>query len=431
MVVGFFLYSLRLYENDMSYPSINERIWRIAATLTPARFLPQPAATAEARALPQAATARYGFIDLLRGFALVMMIETHVVNSYLPVVLRKGSPFFFWLSFINGLVAPGFLFAAGFSLILQSNSQWENWLRFRLPFWKQMRRLGFILLVAYYSHLQGFRLSRYLSNWGDRVMWTRTLQVDVLQCIVVSLLTVHLLILVLRKKKLLTWGVCFLTGCVMLVTPWVWSLDFRGRLPLSFALLLNPHGISLFPVFPWICFVLAGCCAAFFFLKSVETQRISQFMQVIACLGIIMVAGGLLLRNIPSSLPGYSNFFTTSPLYVMIRIGCILLISALLYGFETNFQWIPRPIQLAGQESLLVYGVHLWVIFAFLRGKRVGPVLGLQSGYFGCFLLSAAITIVMLLLAKYWHALKKSHPSFTRFAQAVTVLIMLTVFLTN
>src|SRR5512146_2699884 len=151
----------------MSSLSINERIWRVAATLTPARLFPQPAAKVEARAVAHAGPTRYGFIDLLRCFALIMMIETHVVNSYLPVILRIGSPFFFWLSFVNGLVAPGFLFAAGFSLILQSNSHWEDWLRFRLPFWKQMRRLGFILLVAYYSHLQGFRLSRYLSNWGD------------------------------------------------------------------------------------------------------------------------------------------------------------------------------------------------------------------------------------------------------------------------
>jgi len=68
---------------------------------------------------------RYAFVDLLRGFALVMMIETHVCNAYLPFALKKGSEFFFWLSFVNGLVAPAFLFASGFSIVLQSNSQWE------------------------------------------------------------------------------------------------------------------------------------------------------------------------------------------------------------------------------------------------------------------------------------------------------------------
>jgi len=425
-----FLYPLGLCETKMSSPNINERIWKIATTLTPARLLARPAEKeAVVRASSQATAARYGFIDLLRGFALVMMIETHIVNAYLPVALRKGSSFFFWLSFVNGLVAPGFLFAAGFSLVLQANSQWENWVRFRLPFWRQMRRLGFICLVAYYSHLQGFKLSRYLTNWGDGPMWNRTLQIDVLQCIVISLLVVHLLISLLRNKKWLPWGAGILAGCVALATPIIWSYDFRGHVPLSIALALNPHGISLFPVFPWICFVLAGSCAACIFLRRAEAGKIAQFMQGITCLGVLMIAAGLLLRNAPFTLPGYVNFYTTSPLYLIIRVGCILVICSLLYGLEINAHWVPKPIQLAGQESLLVYGVHLWVIFALLRGKHLGVVLGLQAGYLGCFLLSAAIAVLMLLLAKCWHALKRNHPAFTKFAQRVTVLIMMAVFL--
>jgi fucose 4-O-acetylase-like acetyltransferase len=152
-------------------------------------------------------------------------------------------------------------------------------------------------------------------------------------------------------------------------------------------------------------------------------------MRSIAILGVVMIAAGIMLRNAPYTLPGHENFYTTSPLYIMIRIGCILLISVLLYIMETGIQWVPRPIQLAGQESLLVYGVHIWLIFAFLRGKRVGQILGLETGYLGCFLLSAAITLLMLFLAKYWHALKKSYPAYAKFGQAITVLIMIAVFL--
>jgi uncharacterized membrane protein len=375
------------------------------------------------------ASKRYGFVDLLRGFAIVVMIETHVVNAYLPMALKKGHPFFFWLSFVNGLVAPTFLFAAGFSLMLQGNYQWENWIRLRLPFWKQMRRLGFICLVAYFTHLQGFSLSRYLSHWNDRQMWVRTLQVDVLQCIVVSLLVVHLLILVLRKRQLLPWALGLLAVCVAISTPWMWSHDFTGSLPLSVALFLNPQEVSLFPIFPWICFVLAGSFAAWFFLRSLEAKKIHVFMVIIACLGILMIAAGLLLRNAPYTLPGYANFYTTSPLYTMIRLGCVLLFTTVLYRLETNGRWIPRPIELAGQESLLVYGVHLWFIFAFLRGRHLRHFFGLQMGYLGCLLLSAAIIILMLVLARYWHALKKNYPTFTKRAQVAIVLIMMAVFL--
>jgi uncharacterized membrane protein len=374
---------------------------------------------------------RYGFIDLLRGFALVVMIETHVVNAYLPLALKKGSTFFFWLTFINGLVAPAFLFATGFSLVLQGDRQWENWLQFRRPFWRHMRRIGFILLVAYYTHLESFSLNRYLENWNDYTLWAKSLRVDVLQCIVASLLVVHVLILILRSKKLLPWGAALLATAAAVVTPWMWAQDFRGMLPLWIALFLNPHGVSLFPVFPWICFVLAGSCAAAFFLMSVRSRKAPVYMRITALAGGLMIAAGLLLRNVPYTLPGHVSFYITSPLYVMIRIGCILLICAFLYRLETGGRWIPRSVQLAGQESLLVYGVHLFIIFGLLRGTVLGPILGREYGYAVCFLISVLIILFMLYLAGQWHALKRKFPDRVRLAQAVIVITMIVIFALN
>lgn len=383
---------------------------------------------AESAPLPPATPPRYGFIDLLRGFALVVMVETHVMNAYLPLELKKGSEFFFWLAFMNGLVAPTFLFATGFSLVLQGDRQWENWLHFRPPFWKQMRRLGFITLVAYYSHLQGFRWSRYLENWNDYTIWARTLKADILQCIVVSLLVVIALMFFVRRRSLLPWAALVLAVAVALFTPWAWAQDFRDRLPLSVALLLNPHQVSLFPIFPWLVFVLAGSSACCFFLTSVRKLQAATFMRTIALGGMLLIACGLLLRHAPYTLPGHVNFYTTSPLYMMIRIGCVLILCFLLHKWEAIGKWIPSLVRLAGQESLLVYGVHLWLIFGFLRGKVFGPKLGMQMGYAGCFALSIVLITAMLYLAKYYHILKMRHPKHVRQAQAVIVISMMGVF---
>jgi uncharacterized membrane protein len=369
---------------------------------------------------------RYGFIDLLRGFAIVMMVETHVVNAYLPITLKKGSEWFFWLAFLNGLVAPSFLFATGFSLILQSSHQWENWIHLRPPFWRQLRRIGFIAIVAYYTHLQGFGLQWYLKNRDNAKTWDRTFQVDILQCIVISLLLVMALILILRNKKLLPWILGILAVGIALTTPWIWAHSFRDLLPLPIALFLNPQGVSLFPIFPWMFFVLIGACASHLFLKCADWKKIPQYMKMTACLGILLIVTGLLLRYAPYTLPGLSNFYTTSPLYLMIRLGSVLLICTLLYKFESK--WM-RPFQLAGQESLLVYGVHLWIIYALLRGRYLGPILGKQFGFLGCFLISASIILLMLYLARHWHTLKKNYPHQTRWGQGVVVAAMIIGFL--
>ncbi len=369
---------------------------------------------------------RYGFVDLLRGFALVVMIETHVVNAYLPSDVRLR-PFFFWLTFVNGLVAPAFLFASGFSIMLQGKRQWDNWLHFRRPFWLQMRRLGFITLVAYYSHLDYFKLSKYLHP-DEPDVFRRTLQVDILQCIVASLLIVHILVLILRKPNRLAWGALSLAVAVALLTPLVWAKDFTGKLPLALALFLNPHGISLFPLFPWITFILAGTIVAIFFLDSIERGMDVRFMRRLLLAGVGLFVAGLAARMSPFTLPGRSHFYTTSPLYVLVRLGCVLVICAGLYGLEKFRKWRPAPIMVAGQESLLVYGVHLWVIFAFLRGKHIGPLLGLEAGYAGCFVLSFVIIAALLLLARFYHTLKTGHPIGTRRGRVVTVLAMIVVF---
>lgn len=382
-----------------------------------------------ATAAPAPKPGRYACIDWLRGFALVVMIETHIVNAYLPVASKHTSTFF-WLTFFNGLVAPTFLFAAGFSLILQANRYWDSWLSLKAPFWVQMRRLGFITLVAYFSHMDDYKLSRYLSA-ESQDFWKSTLQVDVLQCIVASILIVMALILVFRDRSRVLWGAALLGIGVAFATPWVWSVNFLGRLPVFLALFLNPHGISLFPLFPWICFVLAGSCASLLFLRSLEEKTQDHFMRLVSLTGVLMIAAGFWGRYAPFTLPGLRSFYTTSPLYVLVRLGCVLIFFALLHKMEKIGRRIPAPIQLAGQESLLVYGVHLWIIFGFLRGKHLGPVLGLELGYAGCFALSAALAAFMLVLAGLWHGLKRAFPRFTRWTQGATILVMIIIFLSR
>jgi uncharacterized membrane protein len=373
------------------------------------------------------ASVRYGFVDLLRGLALVVMVETHVVNAYLPDSLR-GSSFFYWLAFLNGLVAPSFLFASGFSLVLQGRRHWDDWLRFRAPFWKHMRRLGFILMVGYLLHLQHFRLSKYLAS-DDPDVWKRTLQVDILQCIVMSLIVVHILVLVVRTRRRLAYGAALLGLCFTLMTPWIWAQDFTGRMPLALSLYLNPGGVSLFPIFPWAAFLLAGSCTGYLFLSSVKRDRVPKFMRRAAMAGVAMIGAGLLGRLVPFSLPGYQNFYLTSPLYFAIRLGCVLILLSALWEIERRGMRLPGGVLVAGQESLLAYGIHLVVIFGVLRNRYVGRIVGLEAGYAGCFFLSILVILLMLEASRRWHIFKRQRPRLVFRAQAAAIITLALIFL--
>lgn len=370
---------------------------------------------------------RYGFVDLLRGLALIVMVETHVVNAYLPPAARK-SEFFFWLSFVNGLVAPSFLFASGFSLVLQARRQWDAWLRLGPMFWKQMRRLGFILLVAYYLHIPHFGLSKFLSN-QDLTFWKAAFQVDVLQCIVVSLLVADLLILLLRRPSIFAWGAILVGAGAALATPWIWGQNFIGRLPLPLALFLQPHGVSLFPIFPWISFVMAGSSAAHFFLDAVARRADPRYMLRALLISLAAIVVAVYARDLPLFAAWKAGFYKTSPLYVVIRLGCVLILCAGLYFMEKGFGWAPKFIQLAGQESLFVYCAHLLLIFSFLRQPPVANVMGREAGYGVCFLLSLTLILLTLLSARIWHGWKRNHPRMARLTIIAAVAVSAVLFL--
>jgi uncharacterized membrane protein len=370
---------------------------------------------------------RYAFVDLLRGIALIVMVETHVINAYLPMADRKN-PFFFWLSFVNGLVAPSFLFASGFSLVIQAQRRWQDWINLRAPFWKQMRRLGFILLVAYYMHLPHFGLSKFLTQ-HDLPFWKAAFQVDVLQCIVISLVFANLLMIATRKPGRFLWAAALMATFAALVTPWMWAQNFVGRVPLFLAMFLNQNGQSLFPIFPWISFVLSGCCAGHLFLSAASLREDSKYMMRAFLIAVAGIGVALFLRSIPALNFWNVNFYTTSPLYVAIRIGCVLMICAGLYFLEKKLGWVPQAVRLAGQESLLVYCFHLVLIFSVLRRSQVTPYLSRQLGYAGCFALSAVLIVLMILSAHGWHAWKKNHPRSARLTLAAMVGVNIIAFL--
>ena len=52
---------------------------------------------------------RLNFVDLMRGLAMIVMVEVHVVNSMMDPVFRNEA-WFNYINFLNGMVAPVFIF---------------------------------------------------------------------------------------------------------------------------------------------------------------------------------------------------------------------------------------------------------------------------------------------------------------------------------
>src|SRR4051812_46859686 len=83
--------------------------------------------------------------DWLRGVAVLVMIQCHTLVLLQPERLKDAA--FLPLNFLDGLVAPAFIFAAGFSLALvQVRGAFAGSRLRRVR--KTLRRIGEVLAVA-------------------------------------------------------------------------------------------------------------------------------------------------------------------------------------------------------------------------------------------------------------------------------------------
>jgi uncharacterized membrane protein len=371
---------------------------------------------------------RFLFIDILRGLAVFVMIEVHVVNALLLPELRTGD-FFRVLNFVNGLVAPSFIFIAGFAFAISARRKWNDYTIPSRPLSVQLRRLTIIVLIGYLLHLPVFSFRKLLYHSTPQ-MWERFFQVDVLHCIGVSLIFLQVLVLLFKREKWVytiagLFGVIFIFGA-----PLVWMKDFAESIPLPLAAYLNNKHYSLFPLFPWSGYLMAAAVLSYFFVRMNESGRIARYMVGVSILAVTMIAGGIVFEILPFSLYPVADFWRTSPQFFFIRLGIVILLLVGLWWGEQRFHYQGSFLTRFGQESLIVYTTHLMIIYGSVFGdKSIASIIGRTQGYGMAFAITAGLIVLMIGLAYLWHWLKRDQKTLVRIIQWGGTIIFIGLFL--
>lgn len=363
---------------------------------------PSGASTAPPPARP---AGRFHFIDALRGWAVLVMIETHVVNALLLSAIKDESPFKV-LTFVNGLVAPSFLFCAGLAFAISLNRRWQEFAGLGRPFGRMIVRALFILGVAYSLHIPFFSLAR-MKTVADQTLWISFFQVDILQVIGITFLLLSILVVMSGKESRFA-SLAGLTGVlIVFASPIVRELDWSGS-PIWLRAYFTNHYKSQFPLFPWMSFLLAGTVIGNRFVAAVRAGTEDRFMRTAGILALSGIVISMLAEWIPLTLYPNHDFWRASPEFFFVRLGLVVLLLVLLWRAGRGrqpAQW--SVIGLLGQESLLVYVVHLLIVYGYTYDwsfvRKFGPTLT----YAGCAGLFAGLTVAMVLLAAVWHWMKK------------------------
>jgi uncharacterized membrane protein len=373
---------------------------------------------------------RLAFIDLLRGWALMVMIEVHVFNSCILPALKTTS-WFNVLNFINGLVAPSFIFISGFVFLIASQRKLESFRTYGSAFWKQLGRIGLVWGIGYFLHLPFFSFRRMITDTTEDG-WLQFYQVDVLHCIAFGLLVLFISRLLIKNGKVYR-TFLFAGGLFVVIgAMFVSNYDFLKWIPAPFAAYINNRHYSLFPLFPWLAFMLFGGYFASRYIDAREQKKEKEFILRFALAGAFLLTAFFIGMELQARIHFVSLDIAANPLFFIERLAIVMVLLATCW-FYADFRKTEKSVVLdVGRESLMVYTAHLLVIYGrFWNDRSPDFYYGGTFGVTECFAGTIALIVIMIGAAMLWGWLKKDHVPLARMMFFMFMATVILMFLTR
>jgi uncharacterized membrane protein len=304
---------------------------------------------------------RYPYLDWLRGLAILIMIQCHTFNSLTRLDLRESGPYVL-SQFIGGMAAPLFLFMAGMTTAFQMESMANREADPIRRWLVALKRGGYILAIAF-----TFRFTNWLFS-VPRATVQEIIKVDILNCMGVGLIVLAALAIFPGAERVrLSAAVGVL---IALAAPVIANLDWSGAPPLLQDYLAPSPRAGRFPLFPCAAYLAFGLAAGTI-ARRAAADRVDRLMQWGFLIGFGAIFTGQYFANVPYSIYPKSNFWTDSPALIVIRTGIALLLMAGAYlwtehGAGKGWSWI----QTLGKNSLMVYWVHVMIVY----GAVIRPI---------------------------------------------------------
>ena len=312
---------------------------------------------------------RLYFIDAVRAFAILMMLQGHFIDTLLEAQYRDDSnlPYQIW-SYFRGITAPTFFTISGliFTYLLIKAKQKGNS--------KQRMKKGLVrglMLIGI-----GYALRAPIFEWLMGEFRTYVLVVDVLQCIGLSLILIVALYNITFKKTFIFSILTLIIGVIIFSTEPLYRTLEVNNIPLVFTNFLSKANGSVFTIIPWFGYMCFGAFIATLFYKYVERPR----FKIATVPGFFVV--GLLLIFQSSQILKYLSYKLDFQLlldvanynYLYIRLGDVLVLFGLFFLFE---KYIKQPLILKiGQKTLSIYVIHFIIIYGSFTGIGLNTIIG-------------------------------------------------------
>lgn len=350
-------------------------------------------------------TNRLFFIDAVRAFAIIMMLQGHFVDTLIATEYRDlGHPVYQTWNYFRGITAPTFFTISGlvFTYLLMKSK--------KKGLASQRARKGLIrgvMLIAI-----GYALRAPVFSWLTGSFNNSFFIVDVLHCIGLSLIFTVLVYFLTFKKSLIFSILMLIFGIAIFITePLYRDIDTTG-IPLVFANYLSKSNGSGFTIIPWLGYVCIGGFIASIFYRYLDRKN---FKPIFVCSLLLL---GFVLIYYSSFLLLKLHFLTDILLfkkaasynYLFTRLGNVMVLLALFYALE---RFIKHSIILkVGQKTLSIYVIHVLLLYGSLTGLGLHQVIGKSLNPYqvaiGAIIFVSAVCVLSL------YGVKSNHFIYTR-----------------
>jgi len=343
------------------------------------------------------AVGRRTYLDVLRGLAVLVMIEAHVIDSWTGVADR-GSSAFGWSLIVGGFGAPLFLFLAGVAVPLSAGSKARKSGDVQRATLAVEKRGLEIFLLAFLFRIQAFILSGSSPN--------TILKVDILNIMGPSIVATAFLWGRTTSARARVFLFSATTAAIALSTPIVRAFGWLAWLPDPIEGYIRPiPGLTNFSIFPWAAFVPAGAATGVLIDLARTPATEARLNAGLAVVGALLAGGAYAASFLPTPY-AKSNFWTSSPSFFFLRTGLMTLTIAVAYAWErrpsAGKRW--SPLRLLGQTSLFIYWIHVEMVYGLISTPLHGALTLRQAwaalGVFCLFMLLCAS--IKVRVANWW-----------------------------
>jgi uncharacterized membrane protein len=346
---------------------------------------------------PGRSAGRLDAIDWLRGFAVVLMIQTHLYDSWVNPA-DKATRAYWWTRYLGGVPSRLFLLLVGVSMAIGFERQLERGVPRANMVRGSVRRGLEIIGLAYLFRFQEYALAGF---WGPV---SDLFRIDILNCIGASLILVALVAAPRAGRP--QYAVALVAAAVFVgLGPIVGPAFFPRFLPAPLtAYIGGQRPMSWFGLFPWAAWAFVGLAIGHVWVRaSRDPRREALTYLATGAVGLALMAGVILVRKWNPYIIRYANDVVQQmgPGTFFYRLGLNLVFALVAYAVTRLLAGRFSVMRQFGRTSLLVYWIHVDLCYG-LVSRRFHHALTMTQATIGFALMTAAMLLVSLVKTSYW-----------------------------